>query len=56
MTEKVTKMHESGHFMIKVLTGVCGFMATNMTVALLWAGMAIGDYSNIGPNMFLGNI
>lgn len=34
-------MHESGHFMIKVLTAVCGFMATLMTAAILWGASTL---------------
>ena len=41
MSEKVTKMHEYGHFMIKVLTAVCGFMATLMTAAIFWGASTL---------------
>lgn len=41
MTNQVSKMHERGHFMIWVLTGLCGFMTTVMTAGLLWGASTL---------------
>lgn len=39
--ERVERMHASGHAMIKIMTGVTGFMATLILAAMMWGGTTL---------------